>query len=116
MGHTTFTELFAGLAKICERTKKINQSRYNREIKGKDIYISNGYASLYFLLEGLKRDFPEYTIPFNPHLIYDRIISSDAWDALMENEYYYNIHRGLLNGFPGTVLALLNIKQRYLCE
>ena len=48
--------------------------------------------------------------------IYDRIISSDAWDALMENEYYYNIHRGLLNGFPGTVLALLNIKQRYLCE
>ena len=100
MGHTTFTELFAGLAKICERTKN----------------ISNGYASLYFLLEGLKRDFPEYTIPFNPHLIYDRIISSDAWDALMENEYYYNIHRGLLNGFPGTVLALLNIKQRYLCE
>ena len=42
-------------------------------------------------------------------IIYDRIISSDAWDALMENEYYYNIHRGLLNGFPGTVLALLNI-------
>ena len=102
---------------VNELRKSINLDIiYNREIKGKDIYISNGYASLYFLLEGLKRDFPEYTIPFNPHLIYDRIISSDAWDALMENEYYYNIHRGLLNGFPGTVLALLNIKQRYLCE
>lgn len=96
---------------VNELRKSINLDIiYNREIKGKDIYISNGYASLYFLLEGLKRDFPEYTIPFNPHLIYDRIISSDAWDALMENEYYYNIHRGLLNGFPGTVLALLNIK------
>ena len=102
---------------VNELRKSINLDIiYNRETKGKDIYISNGYASLYFLLEGLKRDFPEYTIPFNPHLIYDRIISSDAWDALMENEYYYNIHRGLLNGFPGTVLALLNIKQRYLCE
>ena len=102
---------------VNELRKSINLDIiYNREIKGKDIYISNGYASLYFLLEGLKRDFPEYTIPFNPHLIYDWIISSDAWDALMENEYYYNIHRGLLNGFPGTVLALLNIKQRYLCE
>ena len=102
---------------VDELRKSINLDIiYNREIKGRDIYISNGYASLYFLLEGLNKDFPKYTIPFNPHLIYDRIISSDAWDALMENEYYYNIHRGLLNGFPGTVLALINIKQRYLCE
>lgn len=89
---------------------------FDREIKGRNIYISNGYAFLYFLLERLNQDFPEYAIPSNPHLIYDRIILSDAWDALTENGYYYDIHRGLLNGFPGTVLALLNIKQRYLCE
>lgn len=97
--------------------KSIDLDRiYEEEIKGRNIYISNGYAFLYFLLESINRDFPEYAIPFNPRLIYDRIFSSDAWDALSENEYYYDIHRGLLNGFPGAVLALLNIKQKYLCE
>ncbi len=37
---------------VNELRKSINLDIiYNREIKGKDIYISNGYASLYFLLE-----------------------------------------------------------------
>lgn len=100
-----------------ELRKSIDLDRiYEEEIKGRNIYINNGYAFLYFLLESINRDFPEYAIPFNPRSIYDRINSSDAWDALAENDYYYDIHRGLLNGFPGAVLALLDIKQRYLCE
>lgn len=60
IGHVTFTGLFAGLARyVDELRKSINLDIiYNREIKGRDIYISNGYASLYFLLEGLKGTSP----------------------------------------------------------
>lgn len=87
---------------------------FEKEIKGKNIYISNGYAFLYILLENLMQNYPEYAIPFNPRLIYDNIISSEAWESLIKNEYYYNIHKGLYNGFPGTLLVLLDIKKKYL--
>ena len=102
---------------VDELRKSIDLNRiYEEEVKGRNIYISDGYAALYFLLEAVNKEIPEYAIPFNPRSIYDRILSSDAWDALIENKYYYDIHRGLLNGFPGVELALLNIKQKYLCE
>ena len=61
------------------------------EIKGKNIYISNGYAFLYILLEDLKQNYPEHAIHFNPCLIYDNITSSEAWESLIKNEYYYTM-------------------------
>lgn len=85
-----------------------------QEIKGRNIYISNGFPCLYGLLESLKRSYSEYAFEYDPHLIYDLIVNSEAWEALKYEPYYYQIHRGLLNGFPGTILTLLDLKKKYL--
>lgn len=84
------------------------------EMKGRSIYINNGIPFLYILLESLKREYPEYAFNYSPLLIYERIIQSDAWSELESKDYYYQIHQGLLNGFPGSVLTLLDIKNKYL--
>ena len=84
------------------------------EIKNRNIYISNGFPFLYILLEYLKMYFPEYAFKYNPQDIYHRIIFSEAWEELKNKSYYFQIHKGLLNGFPGSILTLFDIKKKYL--
>lgn len=85
-----------------------------REIDGRNIYIRDGLSCLYLLLENLKSANSDFVFEYDPKQIYDRIISSDAWDELCNKPYYFQIHQGLLNGFPGAVLTLLDIKNKYL--
>ncbi|MDH6359009.1 hypothetical protein [Parabacteroides sp. PF5-9] len=83
---------------------------FRYEMKDRHIFISNGIAMVYILLEAINNNYPDYRIEYDPKYFYNRIIQSDAWNALMEREYFYNIHRGLLNGFPGAYLILLKIR------
>lgn len=95
--------------------ENINLERIlRREIDGRNIYISDGLSCLYLLLENLKNVNSDFAFEYDPKQIYDRIISSDAWDELCNKPYYFQIHQGLLNGFPGAVLTLLDIKNKYL--
>ena len=76
------------------------------EMTGRKIFISNGLSAVYFLLHAINRNFPDYQIPFDIQTIYTRIQNSDAWNALVERDYFYKIHHGLLNGFPGVQVVL----------
>jgi len=78
----------------------------NNEMTGRKIFISNGLAMMYILLHAINCNFPDYPITFDPQTIYTKIQNSDAWNALMERDYFYTIHQGLINGFPGVQLVL----------
>ena len=80
------------------------------EMTGRKIFISNGLSSVYILLHAINRDFPDYKIPFDPQDIYYKLQNSDAWNALIDRKYFYEIHNGLLNGFPGVQLVLSHIR------
>lgn len=86
----------------------------DEEFRGRDIYLSNGCSCLYLLLEAIGNDAPEMAFSYDFSKLSERIVCSDAWEELEHRLYYYKIHRGLLNGFPGVVLTLLDLKQNYL--
>ena len=86
----------------------------DNEMTGRKIFISNGITMVYILLHAINSSFPDYQIPFDPQMIYDKIQNSDAWKALIERDYFYKIHQGLMNGFPGVQLVLSHIKRNYL--
>jgi hypothetical protein len=84
------------------------------EMAGRKIFISNGLSMAYIILHTINSSFPDYKISFDPQTIYDKIRNSDAWNALIEREYFYKIHQGLFNGFPGVQLILAHIQKHYL--
>ena len=86
------------------------------EMKERKMFISNGLSMIYLLLHSINNSFPDYKIPFDPQIIYNQLQNSDAWKAMIEREYFYKIHQGLVNGFPGVQLVLSHIKQHYLNE
>lgn len=83
----------------------------NVELKNQDIYIKNGISLVYILLFFIQHKYPDYQFDYNLSLFYNKINSSEAWNALISREDYYNVHRGLLDGFPGAYLISLFIKK-----
>jgi len=81
----------------------------DREMIDRKIFIDNGLSGIYILLHLINRTFPDYAIPFDPQTFYDKIQNSDAWNALMKRDYFYTIHQGLLNGFPGVQLVIYEL-------
>lgn len=86
---------------------------FENEMKDRKIFISNGLSMIYILLHAINRNFPDYPIPFDPQTIYNQLQNSEAWNILCERDYFYNIHQGLLNGFPGVQLVLSHITKHY---
>lgn len=84
---------------------------FENEMKNKHIFISNGLSMIYILLNHLNKNYPEYRIDYCPQLFYDKIIASEAWKSFNYN-YYFNIHQGLVNGFPGVQLVLSHIQKQ----
>jgi hypothetical protein len=83
----------------------------NSEFKNQDIYVKDGLSFVYILLCLIRKNFPEYGIAFNPRAIYDRIRNSEAWDALLNRDYYLYLRKGLYDGFPGANLVLMHINK-----
>ena len=86
---------------------------FDKEMIGRKIFINNGLSAVYILLHTISTNFPEYRIQFDPQTIYDKIRNSDAWNTLLERDYFYKIHHGFFNGFPGVQLVLSHIKTNY---
>jgi len=92
--------------------KEINlQTILDKEMKNKHIFVSNGLSMIYLLLYYLENKYPEYKISYIPQIFYDKISTSEAWESLVKRDYFFKIHRGLLNGFPGVQLVLLHIQK-----
>ena len=81
------------------------------EMKNKHIFISNGISMIYVLLNYLNENYPEYKIEYDHNVFYDRIISSEAWESFKQ-DYYFDIHHGLVNGFPGVHLILSHLHKK----
>lgn len=93
--------------------KEINlQVILEEEMKNKHIFLSNGLSMIYLFLHYLKENYPDYKIAYDPQNFYDRIIASEAWDSLLKRDYFFNIHCGLLTGFPGVRLILSHIQKQ----
>lgn len=81
-----------------------------KEIKPKNLFISNGFSLLYILLILINKNYPSYNFVYDKNRIVNLIETSPAWKELDENPSFYRIHRGLLNGFLGVDLVLLSNK------
>lgn len=88
------------------------QAILEQEMSNKHIFVSNGLSLIYLLLYYLENKYPDYKIYYDLQGFYDRIIASEAWDSLSKNDYFFKIHQGLLNGFPGVKLVLSHIKKQ----
>jgi len=51
---------------------------------------------------------------YDLNIFFDRIKNSEAWNAMLNREYYLYKHRGLFNGYPGAYLTMLHIKNHFL--
>lgn len=83
-----------------------------KEMKNKHIFVSNGLSLMYLLFFYLENNHPAYRIDYSPDDFYRKITESEVWTSLFKRDYYFNIHRGLLNGFPGVQLALSLIQKQ----
>ena len=86
---------------------------FEKEMIDRKIFIDNGLSMIYILLHSINHNFPDYKIPFDPQMIYHKLQNSDAWLTMIERDYFYQIHHGLLNGFLGVQLVLEHIKNSY---
>ncbi len=81
------------------------------EMKNRNIFVNNGLSMVYILILYVNKSYPDIKIVYDPCKIYEGIINSDSWNALRNREYYYNIHRGLINGFPGVELIINHLEK-----
>lgn len=84
----------------------------NVELKNQDIYINDGVSLVYLLLFIIQILFPDYSIAYHTQSFFHRINNSEAWNTLVNRNYYFNKHRGLFDGFPGASLVLNHIKKQ----
>lgn len=83
----------------------------NNELKNQDIFISNGVACIYFLLYSIELGYNDYKLNYSVEQFQDRIKKSLAWSSLIEKDDFFKIHRGLFNGFTGSILLLLHLSK-----
>ncbi|GHV40068.1 hypothetical protein FACS1894179_06010 [Bacteroidia bacterium] len=77
----------------------------NQELRDKNIFVNNGYASIYYLMISLKNYFSPEQIKLYSERTLQKIESSAMWNVLQESQYF-DRHKGLLSGFSGTALIL----------
>jgi hypothetical protein len=85
----------------------------NVECKNQDIYVKDGLSFVYILLFMIQKYYPEYAVEFNPRSLYNRIKNSDAWNTLINRDYYLYLRKGLYDGFPGANLVLMHIEKHF---
>lgn len=85
---------------------------FGREMKNKQIFLSNGLSMIYLFLYYLGENYPTYKIVYNPQDFYDKIIASNAWDSILKKKNFFSIYGGLLDGFPGVELVLSHIQKQ----
>lgn len=91
-------------AKLLRENIDVNEI-INSEMKNKNIFIGNGLSAIYLLLHSINTNSPQYEFNFSAQIIHTKILKSDAWDAMLHQNYYYNMHKGLFNGFLGVHLV-----------
>lgn len=79
----------------------------NEELKDKNIYLNNGAASIYYLYEACSPYFKELNI----QAFENKILHSQAWNMLKENDNYFENHIGLFTGFTGSLITLLTLNK-----
>lgn len=83
----------------------------NNEFRNKNVFLNNGLASIYLILDDLNYYFAKEDITLFKNTILKRIALSDIW-KLMENTSYLTSKIGLLDGYCGISLLLKYINNK----
>lgn len=86
----------------------------NKEFGDQEIYAISGLSGVYMLLFYLQKRTPIYSIEYDPQLFFERITASEAWDSLLNKDFYFYRYTCLFDGFPSAYLVLLHIKNHFL--
>lgn len=86
----------------------------NEEFGNQEVYVVNGLSAVYILLFYLRKKTPIYSIDYDPQSFFARITTSNAWKVLLNRDFYFHRYTRLFDGFPGTYLVLLHIKNHFL--
>ena len=89
------------LCKELEMEKIINE-----ELSFRNIFFNNGLPAIYLLINNLPDYFSESEINQYRTAIIDKIIQSPEWDCLGQDDDYFKMKSGLLDGYCGTSLLL----------
>lgn len=77
------------------------------EFKNKSIFIYDGLSSIYGLITSTQNAFTQDKVIIYKQKIIESINESKIWDLLFDVSYFKQ-HRGLLNGFTGVHLTLMD--------
>lgn len=108
-----FVKEFESHIKLLKSNIDINYILYE-EFNNQNVYILDGISSVYMMLYSLKKEYPNYSFNFNPQLIYTRVSHSDIWNRMLNNDFYFDNHCKLLDGYLGVYLTMLHIKRSFL--
>lgn len=98
--------LLSSHSNLLKNHTDINQI-LNHELKDKNIYLNNGASSLYYLYKSCSSYFNDSVAS----RFKNKIISSQAWTMLEENELYFENHIGLFTGFTGCLITLSTLNE-----
>lgn len=82
----------------------------DQELRDRNIFFNNGYPSICLLAIYLK----EYISKEYIKKALQKIEESTMWNLLLQEPSYFNIHKGLYKGFPGTILFMELMKNNYI--
>lgn len=77
----------------------------NYELKNKNIFFADGLASALFLINNYSQQTGINELENNKKDIMQKIISSDVWELITNDNDYLINHKGLYNGICGTLLV-----------
>ena len=81
------------------------------ELKNRNVFFSDGATSIFLLTEEVKKLLGEDVVYMFQQRLIEKIEQSEVWHLLETDPQYFNRHRGLYNGFCGTVLLLMTYKK-----
>lgn len=84
----------------------------NEELLSRNIYFSDGFPTIYLLMNSLQDYFSQSEIEKYKMEIINKIVQSPEWDYLVEDENYFKMRSGLFNGYFGTSLLLQYYENR----
>lgn len=77
-----------------------------QELKDKNVFFNKGLVSIYCLFTALKKFYSDAEISDYQAEIKKRIISSSVWNLLLNDEKYFNVYKGLYDGYCSIPLII----------
>jgi hypothetical protein len=81
---------------------------FNGEFRNRNIFFNDGWVSINILLKHLENYFDETEFAQKKQIL-DRIEASDVWNLFRDEPSYFEMHKGLYNGYCGVALLIRDV-------